>query len=196
LGVGIGDQKLICGPVVNRARWPAVERWRALAEIDENLIRRDLTTSQRAKLAAKRKAINLEDHPETGRGKAPVGRGGKKVNAKSALSFAEDTARKTGRSRRSVEVDVARAVALGDDLDRIAGTSLDQGAELDALAKIPPHDRQAIISRAADGENVSALQEAASRDWPAAPNLIIASDQSGVGSMRSIAKRNRKPPHG
>jgi hypothetical protein len=61
---------------------------------------------------------------------------------------------------------------------------------------MPPHDRQAIISRGADGENVSALQEAASRDWPAAPNLIIASDQSGVGSMRSIAKRNRKPPHG
>ena len=34
---------------------------------------------------------------------------------------------------RAVARDVARAEALGADLDRVAGTSLDMGAELDAL---------------------------------------------------------------
>lgn len=49
-----------------------------------NLIRRDLTIGQRSKLLAQRKAIYLKDFLETGRGKAPVGRGGKKRTAKFA----------------------------------------------------------------------------------------------------------------
>lgn len=44
------------------------DRWAALAEIDENLIRRELTDSQRAKLVAKRKAAYEAVHPE-----APAG---------------------------------------------------------------------------------------------------------------------------
>src|ERR1035437_2840986 len=113
---------------------------KVLAEIDENLIRRDLTPSQRAKLGARRKAAYLEVHPETGNGKAPgAGRGKAPKNAKFAPSpsFVADTARAAGRSKRSVEMDVARAMALGADLDRVAGTSLDKGVELDTLAKMP-----------------------------------------------------------
>jgi ParB family chromosome partitioning protein len=41
--------------------------WCALAEIDENLIGRDLTPAQRAKLVAKRKAVYEAVHPETRR---------------------------------------------------------------------------------------------------------------------------------
>jgi hypothetical protein len=36
------------------AKEPDIDRWAALAEIDENLIRHQLTDSQRAKLVAKR----------------------------------------------------------------------------------------------------------------------------------------------
>lgn len=39
-----------------------------LAEIDENLIRRDLTPAQRTKLTAKRKAAYEVVHPETRNG--------------------------------------------------------------------------------------------------------------------------------
>lgn len=49
-------------------------------------------------------------------------------------SFTPDTAAKTGTPERSIPRDVTRAKALGPDLDRVAGTSLDKGAELDALA--------------------------------------------------------------
>jgi hypothetical protein len=52
------------------------------AEIDENLIRRDLTAVLRAKLVAERKAAYEAVYPETKHGKAPVGRGGRKESAK------------------------------------------------------------------------------------------------------------------
>jgi hypothetical protein len=48
-------------------------------------------------------------------------------------AFIDDTAAKTGQSRRAVARDVARAEALGPDLDRVAGPSLDKGAKLHAL---------------------------------------------------------------
>jgi len=51
--------------LVENEQSPAVEQWRALAEIDENLIRRDLTAAQRAKLVAKRKAAYEAGYPDT-----------------------------------------------------------------------------------------------------------------------------------
>jgi hypothetical protein len=54
-----------------------------------------------------------------------------------------------GKHAATVARDVTRAKALGPDLDRVEGTSLDQGAELDALAKMPAPERQAIMSQAA-----------------------------------------------
>ena len=93
------------------------------------LIRRDLMPAPWAKLTAQREGAYQKAHPETGHGKAPVGRSGKKENAKFTFSFAADTAAKSGKSVRSVHLDVTRAKALGADLDRVAGTSLDKGSE-------------------------------------------------------------------
>ena len=45
--------------------------------------------------------------------------------------FAADTSRASGESKRDVNRHLARAEALGEDLDEIAGTSLDKGVELD-----------------------------------------------------------------
>ncbi|MCD9821161.1 ParB N-terminal domain-containing protein [Bradyrhizobium japonicum] len=141
---------------------PEIDRWRTLAEIDENLIRRDLTAAQRAKLVARRKAAYEAVHPEAKHGGAPAKKGGGKASrakdAKSA-SFADDTATKTGRSKRAVAQDAARGEALRDDLDRVAGTSLDKGTELDALAKMSAEERAPLIEQAAAGENVSALHQ-------------------------------------
>lgn len=47
--------------------------------------------------------------------------------------FAAETAAASGQSKRDINRDLARAEALGDDLDRIVGTSLDKGVEMDAL---------------------------------------------------------------
>jgi ParB family chromosome partitioning protein len=141
----------------------AVELWRALAEIDENLVRRDLTAAQRAKLVAKRKAAYEAVHPETKHGATGRGRAKSGQVGHSNERFTADTAAKTGKSKRSIERDATRAKALGADLDKVAGTSLDKGAELDALAAMPAPARQEIISRAATGEEVSAIREASSQ---------------------------------
>jgi hypothetical protein len=55
-------------------------------------------------------------------------------------------------------VDAQRGKALGDDADKVAGTSLDKGHELDALAKMPAGQRADLVERAARGENVSAVK--------------------------------------
>src|SRR5437764_6273376 len=49
--------------VVEEAYSSALEQWRILAEIDENLIRRKLTDAQRAELTARRKKIYELMHP-------------------------------------------------------------------------------------------------------------------------------------
>lgn len=73
-----------------------------------------------------------------------------------AKSFAAETAAVTGESKSQVNRHVARAEALGDDLDRLAGTSLDKGVELDALKAMPEPERKALIERAVAGEIVTA----------------------------------------
>ena len=124
--------------IVENEESEAVERWRALAEIDENLIRLNLTPAKRAKLVKRRKAAYEAVHPETKHGKAPQKKGkgsgkGKAPKTKEpksgslvAPSFTDDTAKASGRSPSSVKQDAARGNALGDDLDRIEGTSLDR----------------------------------------------------------------------
>ncbi|MEY9131925.1 hypothetical protein ACVMII_000793 [Bradyrhizobium diazoefficiens] len=147
--------------IVEEEDSPAVDRWRKLAEIDENLIRRHLTAAQRAKLVARRKALYEAVHPQTKHGGDRKSTNAKNQDAEFASrSFAADTATKTGKSKRSVEVDAARAKALGDDLDRVAGTSLDKGTELDALAKMSREERAPLIEQAAAGEQVSAVHSA------------------------------------
>ena len=70
--------------------------------------------------------------------------------------FAASTAAASGESKRAINQHLARAEALGDDLERIAGTSLDKGVELDALKAMPEPERKELIDRAAAGEKVSA----------------------------------------
>jgi hypothetical protein len=133
-----------------------LKRWRALAEIDENLIRTELTPAQRAKLTAQRKGAYQKAHPETKHGGAPGKAGGGKVPKEPNIgSFAADTAAKSGRSLASVKADATRAKRLGPDLDRVQGTSLDKGAELDALAAMPSRKGRQL-SAGPPGEEVSA----------------------------------------
>ena len=41
--------------------------------------------------------------------------------------FASSTAESTGMTKQAINRHIARAEALGDDLDRMVGTSLDKG---------------------------------------------------------------------
>lgn len=56
--------------------------------------------------------------------------------------FARETADRTGAAKTSINRDLHRAAALGPDIKLVAGTSLDKGVELDALARMPEVERR------------------------------------------------------
>ena len=71
--------------------------------------------------------------------------------------FLEETARVTGYSIATLYRDLRRADELGCALlNQIKGTSLDTGAELDALIDLSSKRRHELVDRAAAGEKVSA----------------------------------------
>jgi len=123
-----------------------------LIEIDENLCRSELTAAQRSKAVKRRREIWEALHPNSGATCATIPDRG----PGRPVEFAADTAKVTGESKSQINRHVARAEALGDDLDKVTGTSLDKGVELDALKAMPPEQRAPLIERAQAGESVSA----------------------------------------
>jgi ParB family chromosome partitioning protein len=127
-----------------------------LVELDENLARNELSPAERSAAIARRKAIYERLHPETKHGAVGKGRKPPKGSAK-ADRFSAATAAATGRSESGIQLDAHRGEVLGGEtLAKIAGTSLDKGVELDALARLPADDRQVLVDRAAAGEAVTA----------------------------------------
>ena len=132
-----------------------------LIEIDENLCRSELSPAQRTAAIKRRKQIWEALHPvEMGGTTCPThpetDSMGRKKSPQQEKAFAADTAAVSGESKRDVNRHLARAEAIGDDIERVAGTSLDKGVELDALAKLPEPERKELIDRAEAGEKVSA----------------------------------------
>lgn len=130
-----------------------------LIEIDENLIRADLSPAERALHVDRRKTLYEKRHPEAKKG--ATGRSGKKNKSnngtyKPADAFIDDTAKKTGKGRSTVALDAQRGKDNSEWLKDVAGTALDKGNEIDALIKLPVRERNALIKRAKSGEKVSA----------------------------------------
>jgi N6-adenosine-specific RNA methylase IME4 len=130
-----------------------------IVEIDENLIRADLSPAEQALHYGRRKELYDALHPETKHGGAPgAGKGkGKKKRLEGSQNenFVKETAQKTGKSRATVARDVARAknvIVLAD----VVGTNLDQRGELDALGKLSAVDQHDLAERAKAGGKVSA----------------------------------------
>lgn len=120
-----------------------------LWEIDENLARAELSPSQRAEQIARRKAIYLELHPETGHGTPGVSRQvGDTRDRVEAERFTAETASLIGRSERSVQRDAERGEKVIDEvMDLIRGTALDTGTYLDKLKKLTPNDQVTAAKR-------------------------------------------------
>jgi N6-adenosine-specific RNA methylase IME4 len=72
-----------------------------------------------------------------------------------APAFIDDTATRTGKGRSTVARDITRANKI-IDLAGLVGTSLDEGEELDHLAKLPEPVQRDLIDRAKAGEKVTA----------------------------------------
>lgn len=134
-----------------------------LAEIDENLVRNELSPAERAISTARRKAIYEDIHPETAHGGDRSGMGGASRQVGDLKSgdgppkrFTQATADVTGASERSIQRDAARGEKLGPEvLRRIVGTAIDTGEQIDALAKLSEPQREAVIARVEQGEDVN-----------------------------------------
>lgn len=122
-----------------------------LIEIDENLCRSELSAAQRASAIKRRKEIWEELHPNSGTSDSTIERGPGRPQ-----EFAANTSETAGMTKQAINRHVARAEALGDDIDAVVGTSLDKGVELDALAKLPTDERKDLIEQAQAGNVVSA----------------------------------------
>lgn len=131
-----------------------------LLEIDENLIRNELTAIEQALATARRKEIYELKHPETKHGGAPGKAGGGKMPKDDIVSsFAQDTASKTGMSSRTVERAAKVGMALRDIAEEVAETSIaDNKKELLALSRLPQEERKAVVETIAAGKASSVKQ--------------------------------------
>ena len=98
-----------------------------LIEIDENLCRAELTASQRAQAIKRRRQIWEALHPgeemggktlSTHQEKDALGRS---KSPQQEQQFAASTAAAAGMTKQAINQHLARAEALGDDLERITG---------------------------------------------------------------------------
>jgi ParB family transcriptional regulator, chromosome partitioning protein len=135
-----------------------------LREIDENLIRANLSPAEEAAHHERRQALHEKRHPETKRGGDRKSAKSKRQNVDSK-GYAADTANKIGKTRKTVERAVRRGKKI-PDVASLAGTSLDKGAELDALAKMSPEQQSELIKKASAGEKVSARELKKDRKHP------------------------------
>ena len=167
-----------------------------LIEIDENLVRADLTPAERAEHVGRRKELYERLHPKTKQGGAPgKAGGGKKAQDPKMRSFVDHTAAITGKGRATVARDATRAktiVVLGDIVD----TSLDRGDELDALTKLAPDEQRQLAARAQAGERVSAkarvkqLARAERERVLGAKQLALPTKEYGVMVRRRVRRRS------
>ena len=101
-----------------------------LVEIDENLIRADLTPAERALHIGKRKELYEQLHPRPNTAPSAEGK-----ESSGWELFRRPDLDTSGKARATVARDATRAKAIAVLAD-IVGTSLDQGNEIDALAKL------------------------------------------------------------
>ena len=141
---------------------------RLLAEIDENLIRDDLSDLEWSEHLAERKRLYLLKHPETAKGVA----GGKARHgaANEIISFAEDSATKIGRTTRSVEQDVQIAESIPEDVrDAIRDTPIAESkTDLLEIARLPEEAQRDVIDTA-DLTSKASVREAVAKHKPRKP---------------------------
>lgn len=116
-----------------------------LRQIDENLVRRELSALDRATFLARRQQIHLTLHPDATHGKTGALA---RWHATAVLSFASEVAEKVKVSERDIRRSIARFTKIAPDVrEKIVGTWIaDNGATLDALVRLGASDQRKAIT--------------------------------------------------
>lgn len=140
-----------------------------IAEIDENVVRKELSALDRALSLAERKRLYEETYPE-----AKHGGDRKKKSAKDQVAnmatwsrYSKDAAKKTGLSERSIQRATELASKFPPDLIALVrGTKLaDNAAALKKLCRLPEDQRRAAVEAMAAGEAKSIAGALAARGY-------------------------------
>ena len=125
-----------------------------LWQIDENLIRADLTELERSQHLKRRKEIF--DAKASGEN-CPTSKGGTDSTGKGHKGFDQDTADKTGLDKSTVRRSRNRAEKIDPQVQAsIAGTQIaNKGVELDALADMAPDDQKQAVEMVKSGSAAS-----------------------------------------
>ena len=124
-----------------------------LVEIDENLIRAELTVLERAENLVRRRDLYESLHPEARHGHGP-GRGNAGPQVRRPLGFARATSTVTGQSTSTIRRHLKIAGDLPSDVrDLIRHTPVaDNLKELRKLSQLPVHEQQRVAERIESGE--------------------------------------------
>lgn len=127
-----------------------------LMEIDENIIRKDLTALERAEQLKRRKELYEKLHPECASDYVKAQNLPKRNNfaSENQKSFTKDSAQKTGKSQRSIQQDIQIANNLSEEIKQeIKGTELEnKKTALLKIAKAPIEEQKAIVEQLKFGE--------------------------------------------
>lgn len=140
-----------------------------LAEIDENLIRAELTVLERAEHLKRRKEIYEAKYPEAKKGgdRGNQYTGGKPRQSE-IVSFSQATAAKLGVSPRTIQQEVQIAERLADDVkEALKGTSIENSkTDLLSLARKEPEEQRKTVAQLIVSSN--------SNEWYTPPEYIEA----------------------
>ena len=150
----------------------------ALAEIDENFVRKDLSDDEFRELLLRRKEIYESLHPETKAtydGGAFRGNQHQKVvaakNAAPTKSVVQDTAEKTGKSPRTIRQAIQTTKNLTPEAKEIIKGSKITKSDALTLSRLAPEQQTEAASRLVSGDihSVDEYQRSPTGPEPAAP---------------------------
>lgn len=137
-----------------------------LREIDENLMRLDLTASEEAEWMAERVRLwDAMNGVSQDAANESTGKGGKGQKKKKGMSVRE-VAKKTGKSKDAVARALSRSKLDKEVVAEVKGTKADKGKVLDKLVKVQKTSgkdaAKALAKKAAKGESITdAVEEQA-----------------------------------
>jgi N6-adenosine-specific RNA methylase IME4 len=172
-----------------------------LAEIDENLVRNELSALERAEHLAERKNIYEAMHPQTKHGATGNGRPKSGQVGNSTLAFADATAEQLRESARNIRRDIAIASNLPKSVrDRIRNTpTANNKQELARLAKLDGANLERVATELVNGASsvkqaqrsvVARSIRAEAPPLPTGPFRVLAIDPPW-----SYEKRKDDPTH-
>ena len=129
-----------------------------LWEIDENLIRAELTPAERSTHLKRRKELWEIRESQVAQLDPP--------RPQYSKGFASSTSEATGLSKPSINRDISRAEKIEPDvMESIVGTEMDKGVELDALAKMEPEEQREAVDAVQSGDTEKLSDWDKPDDW-------------------------------